>query len=242
MSNPSINLNKAVATPGLPDLLASHKKDIMLNFNCHAIAKIQSFDPDTQTATATINYKKTFFVLDSTGQYVPNQVDYPVLIDCPVVILSGGTAHLTFPISKGDDCLVLFNDRDIDNWFQSGQVGPVATSRLHSFADGVLLVGLRSSQDALSDYDPARAVLRNDTTGVGVSPTHVKVYNATTTLNTVMQNILTQLENLAQGITLLTVTCASPGSPSSVPINAATFATIQSQLTTLATQLGSLIE
>lgn len=43
----------------------------------------------------------------------------------------------------------------------------------------------------------------------------------------------TQLEALCDGIVALTVTCAAPGSPSSPPINAATFTAIKAQLTTI---------
>ncbi|CAK9250669.1 unnamed protein product [Sphagnum jensenii] len=78
------------------------------------------------------------------------------------------------PIAQGDQCLILFNDRSIDNWFTSGQVQPLASSRLHSFSDGIALVGLNYLNNGvtkLTNYDSTRAVLRNSTTGVGVSST-----------------------------------------------------------------------
>jgi len=48
-----------------------------------------------------------------------------------------------------------------------------------------------------------------------------------------VKSLITQLENLCDKITALTVTCATAGNPSSTPINAADFATIKSNLTTL---------
>src|SRR5690606_13368617 len=130
-------------------------------------------------ATVTINYKKTYYRLNAaTGLYAPLLMDYPILVDCPVIALGGAAAALTFPITKGDECLVLFNDRDMDNCFQVGSGSANAAPRLHSFADGIVLVGLRSLAKVLTNYDTQRAVLRNGTALVGVSPSKVRVANS----------------------------------------------------------------
>lgn len=228
MANPNVLFTRKQTDPNLSDLLDLHKKDIFLSLNCHAIATIQSFDSTDQTVTASINYKKTYLQAGSDGVYQPVLVDYPLLIDVPAIILSGGPANITFPIRSGDTCLILFNDRDIDNWFESGQIGPVASNRLHSFSDGIALIGLRSSHNSLSTYDETRAVFSWNQTMVAVSANKVKIANAVESLNTILQDLMTQIE-------ALTVTCALPGDPSSPPINAAAFAAI-------ATRLGALLE
>jgi len=228
MASPTVSQNLVPSNPSLQDLLDLVKKDIMISLNCHHVGTIQSFDATKQTATATINYKKTYFERLPSGLYHAVLVDYPVLIDCPVVVLGGGPVALTFPIAQGDECLVMFNDRDIDNWFQSGQVGPVATSRLHSFSDAILLVGVRSAGKAIAAYDTTRGVLRNGETVVGVGESLVKIANATTTLNTLLQDLLTEIQ-------AITVTCAAPASPSGPPLNAAAIAAI-------AAQIGDLLE
>jgi len=227
----TVNLNLEPNEPSLSDLLNLFKKNLMIDLNCHHLATVQSFNSTKQTVQATINYTQTIFNLnEATKQYSPVQQNYPLLVDVPIIVLGGGNANLTMPIVQGDQCLVLFNDRSIDNWFTSGQVQPLASSRLHSFSDGIALVGLNylnGGVTKLTNYDSTRAVLRNSTTGVGVSTTKVKIYNQTTTLNTILQNILTQLETLAN-------TNAVPGSP----LNPA----VATQLATLATQLGGLLE
>lgn len=145
----------------MQDLLNLFKKDIFLNFNSHHIGKIQLFNPLNQTSTVTINYKKTFFQSDPvTGVYGPTLVDYPILAECPTICLGGGNGALTFPITTGDDCLIFFNDRDLDNWFQGSSSSANATPRLHSFSDGVVLVGLRSLNDVLLNYDSDGIALR----------------------------------------------------------------------------------
>lgn len=175
----TINQNLIPEEPSLKDLLDLYRKDILLNLNCHHIGTVQTFNPLNQTATATINYKKTFFNFDSATQtYVPQLVDYPILIDVPVIALGGGDGALTFPISGGDECLVLFNDRDLDNWFAGGgSGGAVATPRLHSFSDGLILVGIRSLANVIPNYNGSATELRtrDGLTKIIVSQDSVKV-------------------------------------------------------------------
>lgn len=162
MADSKVQQNLLPSEPEIKDLLNLYRKDLFLNLNCHHIAQIQSFDPVKQIASAVVVYKKTFFNKNGvTGNYDPVLIDYPVLLDCPVICLGGGNGALTFPIEKGDECVVLFNDRDIDNWFQGSSGGAVATPRLHSFSDGLIIVGLRSLANALPNYSTDRTELRN---------------------------------------------------------------------------------
>lgn len=230
MADASIPQNLIPNDPSLKDLLDLLSKQIMLNLSCHHIGTVQSFDATKQTASATINYKKTYFQFNaSTGLYDPVLIDYPILVDCPVVVLGGTNAALTFPITTGDECLVLFNDRDLDKWFQGGTGASVATPRLHSFSDGIILVGLRSLPKVLTNYDSSRAVLRNGSTLVGVGPSLVKIANDTTTLNTLLQNLITTIK-------AITTTNAVPGSPCAIS------AASQAALAVIATQIEGLLE
>lgn len=180
-----IQQNSITNNTSLTDVLNILKKEIFLDLNCHHLATVQSFNQDQQTITATINYTQTTFTLNTTTQlYVPTQTSYPQLVDVPIIVLGGGGSNLTFPVQQGDQCIIMFNDRSIDNWFASGLAGPLNSPRLHSFADGIALVGLNflagdGSTTALQNYDTARAVLRNSggTTGIGVGSTQVKIFN-----------------------------------------------------------------
>ncbi len=234
--------NPPLSNPGLADLLAEVRKEIFLNLNCHAIGTVEAFDDSEQTITATINYTKTFYQKDERGTFNPVSVNYPVLLNCPVFILSGGNAFVSMPIAKGDQVLLMFNDRDIDNWFSGATSGPVNSGRLHSISDAIALIGLFPLNKSISSYDLTRARLQNGDAYVGVSSTKIKIANGSTTLNTQLQDLSTQLENLCSAIALITVTCATPGSPSSPPINAATFSTISTQISSIATQIGGLLE
>lgn len=129
--------------PTLASVLKLHKEDIMYSINCHQIGEIVSFNPSTQTAEVQIKMLRMM-----NGELK----QYPVLIDCPCIVLSGGSGRLTMPISAGDSCLVLFNDRDIDNWYSGGQSVAPRTERKHNFADAIALVGIRNRQNQITDY------------------------------------------------------------------------------------------
>ncbi len=151
--------------PNDPDLsftLSMHRKGIFLDLNCHHVGTIQSFDATNQTAKVTINYKRTYFRPNTAGIVMPELRDYPVIADAPVMFLGGGGYSMTFPVSAGDECLVMFNDRDIDAWFAGSSSSPNQTARLHSFADAVALVGIRSLPNVISDFDEDGIVLRNE--------------------------------------------------------------------------------
>ncbi len=176
----NVQQNQIPNEPELADLLALLKKDIFLGLNCHHIGTIQSFDPLKQVATATINYRRTYFKHDPAGgEYVPELVPYPVLLDCPVVFLGGGNGALTFPVAEGDECIVLINDRDIDNWFSGSSDSAVATPRLHSVADALILVGVRSLANVIAEFDGSAVSLR---TKDGVSKVSIDVDSGDVTI------------------------------------------------------------
>lgn len=231
--------------PSLNDLLNLLKKEILFDLQAHHVGTIQSFNSVKQTVTATINYTQTFFQLNTeSGLYDNVETAYPVLVDCPIVVLSGGPVAFTLPIAKGDECLLLFNDRDIDNWFNGSYVGPPNSSRAHSFSDAFALVGVNSLANVIQAYDTVRALVTNGTVMLGINPSTNKVTLTNgTSLNSLLQNLLTQLQNLTTALGVLTVTGITGGiGTSGVPTNATTITGIGTNIGTIATQIGGLLE
>lgn len=147
-----------VADPDLRSLLNAHRTELFSTLNCHQVGQIVSFNAALQTAVVKISINKQ--VVDYTKRpaafiYLP----YPLLTDCPVFIPSGGTGYLTFPITAGDPCLVLFNDRDLDNWFAGGANTPANSTRMHDLSDGMVLVGVRNQVGALAAFNEDSAEL-----------------------------------------------------------------------------------
>ena len=142
-----------VVIPELRDLLFAMRREVFFSLNCATIGIVQSFNPAKQTAEIKIAFQRV----------VGNEIkDYPLLVDCPVVVLAGGAGRLTFPIAAGDSCLVLFADRNIDAWFSTGSVVVPASQRAHSLADGIALVGIRNLSNAIGDYSESAVELQNN--------------------------------------------------------------------------------
>lgn len=133
----------------LVDLLFNQKREIETGMNCVNIGIIQEFNSTEQTVHIKLALKKiTNIEPDGTRIYA----EHPLLLRCPVVVLYGGVGYMTMPITAGDECLVVFNDREIDNWFTDGGVVAPTSLRTHDFSDAFAIVGIRSLQNSIAAY------------------------------------------------------------------------------------------
>lgn len=128
--------------PTLADLLIDVSENIFDRINCVKVGKIQSIDFTTNSCSVQINFKK---------QISDTQIrSFPLLLEVPILLLQGGGSWIEFPITSGDNCLVLFNDRDISTMWTTGQIALPPTTRKHDLSDGFALVGFNTKQNPLS--------------------------------------------------------------------------------------------
>jgi hypothetical protein len=247
----------------LEDVLELWRKKILFNFNCHAIGTIQTFDPDTQTCTATLNYKKTMMVKSETG-YVAQLVEYPIITDAPVYIYKGGVASIRLPIKPKDVCLILFNDRDMDAWLENGQITAPNTSRLHSFSDAIIFSGISSLNAVLDNYDPDNLELINDASKLSIAPTEInltatdkiqfqngnsiislgpsliKIANDSQNLKTLLTSLISTIKSMT--INVVPGSFASPDGPVTGLATGTVATGDQSSLSSISSSLGELLE
>lgn len=119
---------------------------------------IQSFDPDAVTAVVQPAIKGA--EQDESGAEV--SVNLPLLVDVPVVFPRGGGCTLTFPVSEGDECMVIFADRCIDFWWQSGGIQEPVDGRMHDLSDAFCIVGPQSQAKKIGGISTTAAQLRTD--------------------------------------------------------------------------------
>lgn len=155
MSDPAI---ASVENPDLFTLIAQFLQNQLYTFNCHQVGTIKSFDAGLQTAQIQISVLRQVPNLSSQPP-VYEAKTYPLLLDCPVFVPAGGSGYLTFPITQGDPCLVLFNDRDLDTWFATGGTALPNSARAHDLSDGLAIVGFRNKANALANYSMTGAEL-----------------------------------------------------------------------------------
>lgn len=119
---------------------------------------IQSFDAETITCTVQPAIKGV--ISDAQGR--AQSVALPLLVDVPVIFPRGGGVTLTFPVSAGDECLVVFGDRCIDFWWQNGGVQETIDPRQHDLSDAFAFVGPQSQAKKISGISLHAAQLRSD--------------------------------------------------------------------------------
>lgn len=135
--------------PTLTDLLEAATSKLARQMNCIQLGKVKNFYAANQTADIQFILKR---VLSIEPDGTKNVQELPLLVRIPVMVLFGGNAFLSMPIAAGDDCIILFNDRDMSNWFANGGIQNPATFRTHDFSDAMAIVGLRNLQNSIADY------------------------------------------------------------------------------------------
>jgi hypothetical protein len=200
--------SKPIPDPELVDALQVFRDDIFYNMNCVKIGIVQSFDGTKKTAEVQCAFKRV--LKDGTI------VRHALLIDCPVFTLQGGGAFVEMPIAPGDNCLLLFSDRNLDAWFETGSEAPPYDARAHHFTDAIALVGLNSLQSSLPNYVPATARFGYGGAEVDISANLITLKNQTTTL-------LVLLDGLIDVIAAITV----QDGMSTLPLTAAAIAALE---------------
>jgi hypothetical protein len=113
---------------------------------------IESFDPDTQTASVQPAIQRIFTTKGA--------VNLPLCVDVPVAFPGGGDFFLTFPVARGDECILFFSERCIDFWHAQGGVQLPAEYRLHDLSDAFAQVGVNSQPKKLTALQMTGAELR----------------------------------------------------------------------------------
>jgi len=126
------------------DIIKASEANVKSSINCCLPGIVQTYDANTQTATVQAAIRKRV----RTPKGVVN-VELPLMTDVPVMMLGGGQHYMTFPVTKGDECLILFSDVCIDAWYQSGGIQNQPVARLHDLSDGFAIVGFRSAGRAI---------------------------------------------------------------------------------------------
>lgn len=139
--------------PNLLEIMSLVKNNVMSNINCHNIGKIIEFDATTQTCTVELQQIKQF----NDKFYTPVPIT-----EVPLIIAGAGGGHITMPNPVGTICLLLFLDRNIDNFLATGEQYVPETSRMHDFTDCVALTTFKTLVNPLENYDERAISIFNE--------------------------------------------------------------------------------
>lgn len=124
----------------LLNVLEALKSNINYNLNCVKVATVEEFFKDNLTVSCKINNKRVLGIKEDGNQILQ---DYP-LIYAKVHYLGWGNIGATYPISKGMEGFLLFNDRELETWFLTGTGGNLAYNRCHNLSDAIFICGVHS--------------------------------------------------------------------------------------------------
>lgn len=136
----TINKFNQLASAPIADLgqtIKNYNLSTISNLNCMRIAVVDEFYPEDLTVQVRIVNKRTI----GTNQDGSPRVRDFAPIYAKVCYCS---PFATWEIKKGDECVLLFADREIESWFINGDVNPEGYTRMHDLTDAVALFGVRS--------------------------------------------------------------------------------------------------
>ena len=150
-------------------------KNIFDSLNVMKVAVVQEVDWEKQEVSVKVAMKKKIPVKNG---YELDEADY--LVRVPYISLGGGTSYLSFPISKGDECIVIFSDFAIQNWRDTGEFLPANEVRKHDVCDGIAIIGVRNATRLIKNYSQYVKLMMTDTSYLEVKESSISlnsVYN-----------------------------------------------------------------
>lgn len=153
---------KKPTKPRLPIVLETTKQELLEQINCVKIGVVQAFYPGNAETSPTVDVKIAFTqVVVIAPDGTRTLAEYAELKGVPVSFQQGGGCIATFPVAQGDECLLLFNDKQLDNWLLSGAGQPPTINRMHDWSDAMAIVGVRSNPRGIAGISTTTAQLRS---------------------------------------------------------------------------------
>lgn len=119
----------------LADLHRTAFRELMKGVCTGIPGHVVTFDPDLQRVQVMIGVQR----VSKNGV----ASDYPPIIDVPVLFAGGTQFAITHQIDTGDEGLILFSQRCVDGWKQTGGSAINPLGRFHSLQDAFFIPGFR---------------------------------------------------------------------------------------------------
>lgn len=211
---------------------------IMSRLNCHNIGRIIEFDPTNQLCTVELMQIKRF-----NDQYITPAP----LTNVPLIIYGSGGGHITMPNPVGTICILLFMDRNIDAFLETGESYVPPTTRMHDFTDCIALTTFKTLANPLTEYDEKAVTIMNEEIVEEIkNKSYIKVYGDNVQIKTTQGeatsaainvsnkiNIENNLQNLADLIQGFLAACESiavdPNSGALTPASKQLFTDLKTQ-------------
>lgn len=196
--------------------------------------KIEAYNTDTHLASIQPLIKRKPYKRK-------NSVLLPTIDRVPVVFPRSGKALIRLPIAVGDIVTLVFSDRDLENWIGGkGEAKDPLSTRIHHLSDAYAIPGGYPEGKPWKAKNPgALEIIVKPGTKIAIGNETDELLQLAHDAFTELKNAATQLKSTLTQIQVLTVTTG--GVTSTVPNNAALFATISGQVDTIIINSNSVI-
>lgn len=136
---------------------------------------IRTFDPASQTCSVSPAIKMRIKRPDGTFAFE----ELPIIVNAPLVFPNAGGFYITLPVQAGDNCLLLFSERALDNWHDLGGVQPpeneAVVSRNHDLTDALVLLAPVPLSESVANYSTVGVSVRNEDNSMRMTVEATKV-------------------------------------------------------------------
>ena len=135
-----LHFNQNSTKKDLFSVLEALKNNLLYTINCVKVASVISFDENTMISCCQVKNKRLMALKDDGNQELR---DYP-LIYAKTYFFGWGDIGATHPFNEGMEGILLFNDRELETWYTTGEAGNLAYDRTHDLSDAIFICGLCS--------------------------------------------------------------------------------------------------
>ena len=128
------SFNQFASQPTLLSVIRAFQEETFAKLNCMRIGIIEEVLSINEVRCSITN--KQLMRTNDDGSSVWQE--YPPIFARVFYLGSGGTG-VAFPLTVGEPCLLLFNDREFDSYFKTGEVSPLVDDRMHSLSDAICI-------------------------------------------------------------------------------------------------------
>lgn len=121
--------NQLVNDVDIYQVIKAFQTETFAKLNVMRIGVIDEVLADNEVRCSITNKKLIKTNPDGTSTWR----DYPPIF-AKVWYMGSGASGIDYPLTTGTPCLLLFNDREFNSYFDSGQVSPLANTLMHDLS------------------------------------------------------------------------------------------------------------
>ncbi len=147
-----------IITPSLSELLKQVLDFRLQDVHVALPGSVQKVDMATQTVDVLPEIKRV--LEDEDGN--TKEESMPILPNIPLVFPRAGGYFLTLPVAVGDKVLILFCEKDLDQWRAKGRETAPDDLRMHSTAGAVAIAGVYPTMSPILTTNSTDMILGKD--------------------------------------------------------------------------------